>query len=576
MNPIAIVSGRINEFLTLHPRAKMSTRSGVRMSAEFERIDALPRRVWDDATASSLAAELTAILRRPQGTQSLRLIQAIALYELVAYGGLLGPVRVGAGKTLISFLAPIVLGAKRPLLLLPAKLIPKTRRDLIAAMSHWKVATNIQIISYEWLSTYRAARYLFETTPDLIICDEAHRIRSTKATRTRRFAKYTKERRPAVVALSGTLIRKRLFDWAHIGEATLGDGSPCPRKRGEVEHWGNALDHGGTLAAGVLERWQAPGDEDHRDAYRRRIIETPGVVATTDGLPGVGLIAESWQPEIPTAMRDALEELYATWTLPDGFTVLDPLAFYQASRQLALGCFYRWKVQPPQKWRDVRREWGAFVRHASRYLRPGGRELDSEKMVALACVRGEIPSEQYHEWRAIKDTFTPEIEHVWITDSVVKQLIAEASREKAPPAIVWIESVAVGLACHVLGLPYYGAEGKTPDRKRSILDADPSKPLAASINACGEGLNLQPWSRNLISSPISDAVKWEQMLGRTHREGQEADDVRLQVAMVSKAHSESWAKAIDHARYLESITGQQQKLLAATIVDDRLSEAFND
>src|SRR5438128_2692375 len=95
-------------------------RRSVANSQELKRILALPRRVAD---GSDLVEPLTQALKTPTGTQTLRPVQAQALYDMGTYGGLFGPLRVGSGKTLVTLLAPLLLEAKRPVLLLPANLI---------------------------------------------------------------------------------------------------------------------------------------------------------------------------------------------------------------------------------------------------------------------------------------------------------------------------------------------------------------------------------------------------------------------------------------------------------------------
>lgn len=566
---LQIVSERIATYAKDHPRTHVSRHGGIRVCAEFERIDALPRRQWSAEESSLLVSAMTSLLMQPGGQQTLKAIQALALYEIAAYGGLLGPIGVGQGKTLVSLLAPVVLNAARPLLILPAKLIDKTRREIVILASHWRIAANIDIISYEWLGrTYPQkndpATYLVRTRPDMIILDEAHKVRNKHAAVTRRVIRYAEKHSPRVIPLSGTLIRKRLNDWAHLGKAALGDRSPAPHRWNTIEHWGNALDMGGTMNPGCLSMWQAQ-EETVREGYRRRVVDTPGIIATTDSSLEITLNGEAWHCDLPSGLTEALDQLKESWILPDGFIVTDPLHYYRAARQLALGCFYRWKYQPPDAWREARRLWSSFVRHACRYLKDNGTPFDSEKQVANACAGERIKDEGvYAAWRAIRDTFIPEIEHVWVSDSIVKALIAAANDEH-DPGIVWIESIAVGHMMHAQGLPYYGKKGMTPEG-RNILDA--KGPIAASINSISEGHNLQDrWSRNIVSAPLQCALRWEQMLGRTVRIGQQADEVTVQVAMLGQIHRDSWLKAREHARFLEQITGQEQKLLEMTLVD---------
>jgi hypothetical protein len=457
--------------------------------------------------------------------------------------------------------------------------VKKTTRAITALRPHWRLPPFITIKTYEWLGTRNAKTYLTDTHPDVIVCDEGHRIRNLKAARTRVVKRYAEARHVSFVIVSGTLIDKRLNDFAHLSRWALKEGSPVPRKYNTIAHWGGAVDHDASIPPGVLGAW-CDANESVREAYQRRVVSTPGVVATDQGLVGVALNGFAWRTPIPPVLVEALDTLRKTWTLPDGYTVTDPLEYYRKARQLTLGVYYRWREQPPEAWREARLDWGRVVRHACRYLQgPTGLPFDSEKDVALAIVNGHLDKDivaaefrlntkqTYEHWRDWRPRFIPNIEHVWVTDDVIKQLIEFASVE---PTLVWVEpqsgGVAVGLRMHALGLPYYGAKQCTPEGKH-ILDADPTRSMALSIEACGEGLDLQPWQRTLVSAPVPNANKWEQFLGRNHRSGQTADEIDVYVAQLAAHHEESWVKALHHAMFLREMTGQQQRLLQMTLVD---------
>ncbi len=150
----------------------------VRHTSELDRILALPRRRAEDMPVD-LAATLTRLLKTPEGTQALRSTQALALHDIGTEGGLLGPIGVGEGKSLITLLAPYILDAKRPLLVLPAGLIRKTNDDWYGTprkpggyAKNWRIPTNIRLHSYEMLGRVQAAEFLETYKPDLLVFDE--------------------------------------------------------------------------------------------------------------------------------------------------------------------------------------------------------------------------------------------------------------------------------------------------------------------------------------------------------------------------------------------------------------------
>jgi len=166
---------------------------------EWERLKEVP------LDKSEKNEDLTKWLRLQHGKQALRPIQNEMLWQAIERKGLLGFVACGEGKTLVSLLLPSVLRAKKPLLLLPAFMIPQHLADRASYGLHWSLAP-MKVLSYETLSSPKRIDELDDYEPDLIICDEAHSLRNKKSARVRRLDKYLVNN-PAVhfCALSGTL-----------------------------------------------------------------------------------------------------------------------------------------------------------------------------------------------------------------------------------------------------------------------------------------------------------------------------------------------------------------------------------
>ena len=89
-------------------------------------------------------------------------------------------------------------------------------------------------------------------------------------------------------------------------------------------------------------------------------------------------------------------------------------------------------------------------------------------------------------------------------------------------------------------------------------------PMIASVAAHGEGKNLQHHhSNNLIVASPSSGKKWEQLLARTHRHGQKAEEVNAEINLHAEELAASMRKAFGDAKYLEHTLGNRQKLLYA-------------
>lgn len=500
---------------------------------------------------------------------SLRPIQAIALYEASEHGALL-PISVGGGKTLISLLLPHVLQASRPLLLAPAKLIAKTKREANALRMHWQIPKHIRLESYELLGRVQAAEMLERYTPDLIVADEAHRLKNPRAAVTRRVTRYLQAHPHCkLVAMSGTITRRSLRDYAHLLVRALGAANaPVPSRLTELEEWADALDERPRVDERIdpgalyeLCKTEPRTLDGVRQAFRKRLVETPGVVASHSSGVECSLTISSVHPRKCRGIVSALETLRSAWDLPDGHPLADGLAVWRHARELALGFWYRWEPAPPKAWLAARKEWCSASRHI---LSTNRRNLDSELQVIHAVDDGHYPvaAQALGAWRAVRDTYKPVTMPVWVSDVVIDLCVAWANHG---PGIIWTEHTAFAQRlAEKTGLTFYGPQGRD-SRGRAIEDADPKCALIASIPSNSEGRNLQAWNRNLVTSPPASGSAWEQLLGRTHRPGQESDEVTCDVILACEEHMAALEQARADARYIESTTGAQQKLSYADI-----------
>lgn len=533
---------------------------GVARTSEAIRIALLPRRDWT-TTADELADLLTEELKTPEGQMSLWPVQAAALAEIVDCKGLFAPIAVGKGKALVSLLAPVLLGAKRPLLIVPAQLREQTRLNVIPEMSkHWKLHSNQVVIGYSEFSTASKADLLEKLSPDVIVLDEAHYLKNAAAARTRRFKRYiSKNPETRVVALSGTMTRRSLRDYWALLLWTLGKNAPLPRHWRELQDWADALDDGvdfdSRLAPGVLgsSLFCEPG-ESARDGFRRRLVQSPGVIATSDEELGTSLRIRELIAKPPIEVEAALARLRNTWETPNGDPIVEAVDLWRHARELALGFWYRWDPPPPKDWLAARKAWKRFVRDTI----TRSRKLDSELQVWNQCqVENELAPQVWQDWHEIKDSFEPNPIADWISDFALDAVTNWV--DQVGEALIWVEHIAFGEALSkATTLPYFGAGSQAAV---DLLDA--RGPLILSIAAHSEGKNLQRYSKNLVTSPPSSGKRWEQLLGRTHRPGQLADEVEVDIFLFAEEQKESLKKAMSEAVYIQETIGARQKLLYA-------------
>jgi hypothetical protein len=325
--------------------------------------------------------------------------------------------------------------------------------------------------------------------------------------------------------------------------------------------WADALDsHGnetrtGAGALGLLlpRRDIHPTLEDVREAFRDRLVSTPGVVATTDQSAAASITIELVSVPLPDSLNAHWKQLREKWETPDGHPFIEAAELWRHARELACGFYYRWNPRAPEPWLEARRAWCKAVREVLKH----SRSLDSELQVTNAVDAGRLPALQstLEAWRAVRDTFEPRTEAVWLDRGVLEAAAEwlENNRE-----LCWVEHREFGAELSKLARVPYFAQGGRDAAGRSIEQH--RGPAILSIAANSEGRNLQRYSRNLVVSLPPSGATWEQLVGRTHRAGQEADEVAFTVFVNCSEQLQGFERARADARYIEATTGQSQKL----------------
>lgn len=586
-------------------RDRLATGS-VEWSTDLARVLALPRRPKPDL--GPLVDQYTLRLRKPEGTMVLRPIQAWGLYEAETHGGMLGPIGTGHGKELLCMLLPMVMpGCKRAVLLLPPDL--RTQffdRDFPEYGKHWRLPNLsggdsfvddgrpvLKVIAYSMLSSTRSSKILDDFDPDTIIENECQCLANYDAVRTGRFLRrFFSHPTNRSISVSGTMMSDSIDDFAHFGALALGGGSPLPIEKTVVKQWASALDPAsrtGYFSPGALEALCLPGEDIH-SGFRRRLIDTPGVVATDEASIDIPIVfAERKPPPVPKEIKDHLSKVRHDWIRPDGEVYRDALEAAACARQLACGCYLLWVFphdEPRElkdSWFDRRQEWNREVRAK---LQNPRLFLDSPKLCEDAAVRyyaggcpgcNRGPMEDHERccppgvteshplwaadcwlsWLGIRDKVFHQTACRWVDEYLMRDA-AEWALEK--PGIVWVEHIEVGQKLKQLtGLPYY-AGGK--ESSRLIALEDGSRSVIASVKANHKGKNLQhAFSRNLVVSVMGTADIIEQYLARTHRPGQLQPEVTVDIYQHTRELTAALKVARERAKTIHTVLGSPQKLV---------------
>lgn len=540
-------------------------------SSDLGRILSLPRRQLAELPVDEYKRMLNAIYS--YGGEGVGLLdpQAIALTEMRSQGGACCPIQVGGGKTLVTFLAPYALNSVRPILLLPAGLKDRTQDELLVYGRDWKIPRFIRIETYQRLG--RVDGILEAYAPDLIICDEAHYLKDPNSECTFQVERFMSDN-PAtrMVALSGTITKRSLKDFAHILEWCLGKGSPLPLERGPLLEWAAAVDE----KVNPMNRVQ-PGylysllNEEEKQAYtahpmvaarsgiRRRLCETPGYVATNKaGIPGCELRVSTVEVKTNANTEWAMLMLRQEEVLPDGHQITDSASLWRHAREIAVGFYRIWDPRPPDWWLDPRQDFARACRETTKY----SKTYRKEGQIKQALRRGDLPLLQnvWNAWQQVEERFVPNPSSVWLDDSVIDFCIEWGRTHKG---IIWTEQTPFAMRLALKsGMPYYGQKGLDVKSQRQIESERGDRSVIASIKANGTGRNLQyAFDECLYTSMLPSGMWIEQSLGRFHRNGHKSDHVNAEVIVASVEHVLALDQAIVDCTYYKQTQGVDQKIL---------------
>lgn len=605
--------------------------AAVQDTSEFRRIRDASWYDWStDPNIDSFAEQLGRWLKAPRrdgrtarrGNRMPKPVQAAVCRAFVENGGCFAPVRTGGGKTDISLVlaevahgraeAELARGAtgqltdwhERPLLLVPAAVCEKTRRNAAELAEHYHIRA-LRILSYQALSMAKHAKLLEQWQPTMFILDEAHYVKDSGGARWERIKRYdawcAKNNRPRapMLAMSGSFTSRSIKEYQHVIRRCLGAGAPLPTTLDELLVWAFALDEKVPEAAriepGALLNLAPGSPEDpqlsefgHLDAkeqvkahqlalarsrYGRRLTSTRGVVASAGDMPPCGLeITIQKLPPTPP-MREAVEHLRSTWSTPCGLPFETAMDLWRHERETSCGLYYRWKHQPPPEWMKARKERSMFIRE----VLSNSKTLDTPMQVDIAIRERTLPKHHQAageavlaEWERVRDSFYPITEPVWICDSTLQHAAAWLKSERG---IVWVHHSAFGRQLEALcGVPYFKEQGR--NAAGVAIDMHDG-PAIASIQSCGTGFDLQGtkhtkakhYKNLIVTCPTLNSPN-EQLLSRTHREGQEQDTVHATYLQRLEGDERALAQSRADAAMVALTKRAAQRLTVATWLDE--------
>jgi hypothetical protein len=536
--------------------------SVVTNSVELQRILTVPRRELDlvyEEDGGSLQ-DVSSYFCKPDSPLRFWAIQSAALVEAAQQNGLFAPIKVGGGKTLICLALPEVMDSKRAVLLVRPQLRDQLEEEAEEFYgAHFNLPLDrIRVVAYSELSSQEGAFVLDEEKPDLIVADEVHCLKRRESARTKRFLRYMREHPECrFCALSGTITTRSILEYAHLIELALRKNSPLPVSWNELKDWAGALDVNPEMVVlpGKLKLFCRDA-ETPREGYRRRLVETPGVVATEEDALGTSLVIQ--RLDFPYPLEEEYKQAAKDWEFDDQVFV-EALDYRRFLRQLSLGFYYKWdwpEGEPDYEWLEARKAWSQEVREMLKRSRRG---MDSPGLLEKAAKAGKWDSQTYAAWAAVKDRPKPPTRTIWVEEFIWKSVFAWIREIEGKRGIIWYEFQAIGEnVAKWCGLPLYDPS-KDPRKAKEPV-------IVASLKAHGDGKNLQAFSRQLFTSMPPNGTIVEQGIGRSHREGQTDDLVEVSWFGHTEAMSDAFGSVLEDARYVEQTTGHRQKVLYATKV----------
>lgn len=545
--------------------------------------------------------------------------QAGALHSYLHHEGGFYPIPVGGGKTAVCMLVASHYHRKHPrdkiLLLIPASVhsqffmrdLPWARKHLVITVPWFGLGnTNRQkrltlarserpgcyVLPYSCLSTTDTIELLREINPSLVIADEAHLLRG-KSAKTKRFWGFVSQRDkpPRGVCMSGTLTTKTPLDYHKLITWALGQNSPLPKSLVESAEWSKLLMSGAhpptpqdLVDMRPLLNWakQAGDTEGLRAAYKERLTTAPGFYASKGKAIKTSLEICNLNPGPPGETLQAM--IFSTaerWVHPCGDVLSYGIELHATLRELSAGFYYDrvWPMDHPlvdqaiarhEAGQEYRKELRVFF-NSTRLPREG---LDTPMAVGKWHLdHGPIRHwdrlyELWAEWRGLDDPNLPERDSVPVRVSDYK--IAHAARwardslTKDKGVILWVEhrEVAVWLLERLksMNLPCIGKGAGDSWHKD---DGSDDRIVVASIRAHGTGKNLQHFQKQLVVQWPRSATQTEQLLGRTHRTGQQANRLTVHTCLRTNWDHEQMACTIMDTDYMESTMTDRLKLQIA-------------
>lgn len=547
---------------------------------------------------------------------TLRECQVDYLASAVKYRRVFGSVGVGHGKTIISILLSVVTRSHRTLLMIPSNLVGQLTRIDIPQFEEWfnikldwcsiqdksqhqrrelMDTHRLTIFPYSYLSTEDTTDLLNLSNADLIVCDECHYLKNFGNAKIDRFLSYIDEHPDVSLCfMSGTIIKKSLMDYHHLIGRCLKHLSPLPHDRQlmiDLEELISYKNYKKVDSSKFLCKLEPPlkagyGEYlvyvDQARAFMQKLFDSsPATVRTENQSVDCSIMINVILVTPNPTITQHLTTLREAWETPHGDLIEDYLQMAQIATQISSGFYYRlyWAEGTPDWVLEHHQKRMELVNAIRRWVRYRHRpKYDTLGLVEKALERGDPIVRglrvEYEAWlnSKVEDEIQERSEETfWLSSYKIEEAKEWALKKKK--GIIWYKWDACGeaLALAIPNSVYCPAKADIELLKQS------------KILICGfshaEGKNLQHLSDNLLFDIPNSGALMEQLIGRTHRQGQEADCVNVDILVANPEDKEILKAVYRQSKNLHTIDKKQKFILAdwgENSYEYKTSLGFND
>ena len=463
--------------------------------------------------------------------------------------------------------------------------------------------------------------------PELIIADEFQHLANFTAARTRRFTELANTRvtatgeRRQFVGMTGSPVKDSIMNYHHLVKLGLGEGMPLPMCENIANQWDQAISAKTTKGSywsefplAVLDsvktiypiiQWAEQNKEllginekftddiiGLRNAHKHRFISAPGCMSGATPIEArLELNKVDSNFGIDSRLHELIEGVTECALSPNGDDIETGFEKYAWLYELHCG-FYNELIWPEANVLAKRirvsegtaediiqrsSDWHVldkmYKKEVNNFIEENNDlYYDTFGIIESALYRGDekfngtalqaiLKKRDDHDFeeRIQRDSRTHRVDPFKINVAID---IIEKEKLYKQGCIVWVyhEELAIWATellseqgWDVLYCP--AGDNRIEDPKNA------KKVVVASISSHGTGKNLQHFHNNVVLQWSPSDV--EQMIGRTHRNGQKADTVNVWYIEVKNWDCLLFAGTLNNAVYIEQSQGLPQKLMYA-------------